>query len=146
MAPTPEEFENLLHHSYLIVSETFCKANFFFQQEKKASSTLLLLEMLKNFGKAETLPKFKDLKKGRPANNLLLLEVDPSWTSQDVLKGDDGRKFKAFSDWGSHGVHVSDLLVFRPNFFSKYSLTSLDLCYDIEEDLRGLEYWDQVQK
>lgn len=146
MAPTPEEFEQLLHHAYHIVSDLRTKSLFFFQEEKKASSTLLLVEMLKNFGHPATLSKFRDLKKGRPANNLLLLEVDSSWTSQDILKCDDGRKLKAFLDWGSHGVHVSDLLCFRQGFFNKFSLTQLDLCYDIEEDLRGLEYWAQVQK
>lgn len=145
MAPTPEEFENLLHHSWHIVSDLRTKSLFFFQEEKRASSALILRDLLKNFGHEATLPKFRDLKKGRPANNLLLLEVDSSWTSQDVLKCEDGRKLKAFGDWGAHMVHVSDLLCFRPNFFNKYSLIQLDLCYDIDPELRGLDYWAQIK-
>lgn len=144
---SPEEFEALLHHSYLIASDVYTKGMFFFQQEIKVSSTLILMDMLKNWGHPATLSKFKDLKKGRPANNLLLLEVDPSWTSQDVLKGDDGKKYKAFADWGAHAVHVSDLICFRQSYKDKYNFSRFeDLCYDIDTDLKELEYQWQVIK
>lgn len=135
----PETFEQLLHHSYLIASDVYTKGLFFHQQERKVSSTLLLLEMMKNWGHPCTLPKYRDLKKGRPANNLLLLQAEPSWNQGFIKEGD--LKFKAFESWADHAIHVSDLLTFRPNFFNKYSLSRLDLCYDIDIDLLEKEYW-----
>lgn len=138
--PSPEDFEKLLHHSYLIASEAEVKISFFRQENFKVSSTLILLDLLKNWGHPASQSRFKDPKKGRPANNLLLLEVDSSWTSQDVLKLDD-KKFKAFEDWGAHAVHVSDLICFRDAYRQRYSYSKFSLiCYDIEESIRGLEY------
>lgn len=145
VAPTSEEFEQLLHHAYLIASETFCKANFFFQQERKVSSTLLLVDMLRNFNHPAFRARFGCQKKGKPCNNLLLLPVDTSW-NQNFVKY-EGEKLKAFQDWGSHAVHVSDLLTFRPSFFEKYNMEKfLSLCYDGSEEInqyKGLEFWYQ---
>lgn len=139
---SPEDFEKLLHHSYLIASEAQTKIGFFKQSNSKVSSTLLLLEMLKNWGHPVTKTRFGCQKKGKFANNLLLLEVDNSW-NQNFVRHED-IKYKTFADWGAHAVHVSDLLCFRPNFFNKFSLSTLELCYDnIDEEILRLEFWRQ---
>ncbi len=141
----PELFQQLLEHSYYIVSEAHTKMAFFKQEDRRASSTLILLDLIKNWGAPATLQNFNGQKKGRPANNLLLLLSDSSWTQNIVTW--EGAKYKAFLDWGSHGTHVSDLLVFRSNFFNKYSLQALDLCYDsIDKEIASLEYWTVISR
>lgn len=143
MAPTPEEFEKLLHHSYLVASEAELKLNFFKQEDTKISSTLILLDLLKNWGHPVTKSRFGCQKKGKPVNNLLLLEVDSSW-NQNFVKFED-KKFKSFEDWGASAVHVSDLICFREAYKQKYCYSKfLLMCYDIEEVIRGQEYQWQL--
>lgn len=145
-APTPEEFENLLHNSYLVCSEAELKLQFFKQESTKISSTLILLDLLKCWGHPLTASRYRCPKKGRPANNLLCLPADSSW-NQEFIKGDDGLKYKSFSDWGSFAVHLSDLICFRQSYKDKYNFRRFeDLCYDIDTDLKELEYQWQVRK
>lgn len=137
---TPEQFEQLLYHSYLIASEAETKLAFFKQEDTKISSTLILLDLIENFNHPVAQARHKCPKKGRPANNLLCLLADSSW-NQDIIKGEDGAKYKAFPDWGAHAVHVSDLICFRNSYKEKYSYSKFSLiCYDIEESIRGHEY------
>lgn len=141
----PEDYEKLLHHSYYIVSEASVKGAFFKGQNLRASSTLIFLDLLKYWGHPCTMLTVGGAKKARAANNLLLLEADSSWKNQNVVKH-DGKVWKSFEDWGSFATHVSDLLVFRQNFFNSYSYEKFLVCYDIEEHIRSLEYWSIIQK
>lgn len=144
VTPTNEEFEKLLHSSYLVASEAELKLQFFKQDHTKISSTLILLDLLDCWGHPLTASRYRCPKKGRPANNLLCLPADPSW-NQEFIKGDDGLKYKSFSDWGSFAVHLSDLICFRESFKEKYSYAKyLLMCYDIKEDLRHTEYQWQL--
>lgn len=141
----PDTFNKLLEHSYLIVSEAYQKTVFFHQDDRRASSTLILLDLIKNHNSPISVNRYKCPKKGRPANNLLHLPADKSWTNQ-TLKW-EGDSYKSFDDWGAHSVHVSDLLTFRSSFFQKYSydLYKERLCYDREIiDLSGNEYWSII--
>ncbi len=137
---TEEDFQRLLEHSYYIVSEAYQKMRFFKGHDLKASSTLILMDLIKNWGHPCTKSTLNGAKKAKEANNLLLLPVDSSW-NQKILVW-EGAKFKSFQEWGAHATHVSDLLVFRPSFFSKYDYSNLtDSCYDIEEDILRRDYW-----
>lgn len=142
----PEDYEKLLHHSWLITSEAHQKMLFFKGVDLRVSSTLIFLDLLKNWGHPCTMANYDGKKKARAANNLLLLEADSSWKNQSIIKHED-KVFKSFEDFGAHATHVSDLLVFRSSFFSKYDYSNLkDLCYDIGIDLEVTEYWHQVSR
>ncbi len=140
----PELFQQLLEHSYLIVSDARTKSIFFKQEDRRASSTLILVDLIKNWGHPATCANFNNQKKGRPANNLLLLLSDVSWNQKIVTW--EGQKFKSYDDWGAHATHVSDLICFRDSFYKNYSYTKLEeMCYDQDiEKYISMEYWKIV--
>lgn len=145
LAPTSEDYEKLLHLSYLVVSEANVKAKFFRGIDLRASSTLIFLDLLKYWGHPVTMFNLNGAKKSRESNNLLLLEVDSAWNQSQVVW--EGVKYKAFDSWGSFATHVSDLLTFRESFFLKYSWEKFNAsCYDIDTETGALEYWYQISQ
>ncbi len=154
MALAPEQkeefFQKALELTYHIVTDSYDKFALFFQAELKVSSVLLLVDILENSDWGSNGPskqRFPCPKKGKECNNLLLLETDSSWNSGALIW--EGKKYKTFVDWGTFAVHVSDMLVFRPSFFAKYSedLFNEKVCYDKNiQKYEDLEYWQLKKK